>query len=84
MNSNKRSVRRHHRIRLAKQRKTYMVIENCKDERVVGKYCKTPSLCSCSYCTNPRRDEWNKNKSTLQEQIADDAFVQDIKEFVSN
>lgn len=69
---NSRALRRHHKIRLSNKRRSYMLLNNFVNgntKSFIAKVCKTPSICSCDSCCNPRRNEWNKDKSklTLQE-----------------
>jgi len=70
----KRAERRGHYNRLKRNRKNYygrgLEGSTPMSEGQLGCTVNTPTPCSCSMCTNGRRNSWNnsKEKLTLQEQ----------------
>lgn len=60
-----RELNRHHEQRMKKKRKRDTVYH---DDLPIGKHVKTPKLCSCFMCGNPRKYLGNaKDSKTIQE-----------------
>lgn len=60
-----RELNRHHRERMKNKRKGDLVYH---EEFPIGKHVKTPKLCSCVFCGNPRKFFGNSKESkTIQE-----------------
>lgn len=68
----KRALRRHHRERLGKARKSYWAYNEHKPARVIN----TPCCCSCWMCGNPRK--WGH--LTIAERKASEAERCDLNE----
>lgn len=60
-----RELNRHHEQRMKNKRKHDIVYH---EEFPIGKHVKTPKLCSCAMCGNPRKYFGNSKESkTIQE-----------------
>jgi len=74
------AYRFHHRRRILKKRRHYWDGKAKNDNRFKGMLLKTPCVCSCSGCGNPRRSGWasKKEKLTIQERKAELNLVEQI------
>lgn len=62
-----RSLRRHHRARLKKNRRHYWGRDMLHEEKYLSMAVDTPATCSCWMCANPRRSQ---GELTIQERRA--------------
>ncbi len=75
LKNHKRALRRFHKERIQKKRKQYLIFESPNDlesnEIRLKKALKTPTVCSCWMCGNPRKYFGEK---TRQEIIFEEIF----------
>ena len=84
LKNHKRALRRFHKHRIHKKRRKYWMLDHFigeqRSEENLKKLSKTPIMCSCWMCGNPRK---YYNEKTVQELKAEEKFQSDINDMAA-